>query len=508
MPEPQQFLAEALRRVQGLATDGIVRGPELSRRDRQLLTKRGFLIEIIKGWYALATPENDAGDTTFWHAHFWSFIRAYLSHRFGSKYCLSAEYSLDLWTGNSQTPSQLVVIAGKGGASTLKLPNATSLLIYADSKNLPTKAETIHGVQVMPLATALTRVAPSFFRNSADNAEIAVRLVNPNELIRILLSEKSSLVSVGRLIGAARHCGLTEQAKQLTDDITAAGLEFKESNPFAAPPRLSLGTRLNTPHAGRLKALWNQMLPIAANLFPESPKASKPSAYLKSIGEIHKRDAYNSLSIEGYQVTPELIDQIESGHWNPEANPTDQSTINAMAAKGYFEAFQTVSASIQEILGGQPVSKIANRNFPNWYRKLFSPSVQSGLLSTHALAGFRNRPVFIRGSHHIPPPHEAVPELMELLFQLLDEEAPAGAKAILAHFLFVYIHPYSDGNGRIGRFLLNVFLAAGHYPWTVIRVEKRSQYMTALETASVKGDISDFTSFIASEMEASKKHGN
>ncbi|HRH89073.1 MAG TPA: Fic family protein, partial [Rubrivivax sp.] len=43
---------------------------------------------------------------------------------------------------------------------------------------------------------------------------------------------------------------------------------------------------------------------------------------------------------------------------------------------------------------------------------------------------------------------------------------------MLGHFLFVHIHPYSDGNGRIGRFILNTFLASGGYPWTVIRVEQ------------------------------------
>jgi len=40
---------------------------------------------------------------------------------------------------------------------------------------------------------------------------------------------------------------------------------------------------------------------------------------------------------------------------------------------------------------------------------------------------------------------------------------------VLGHFVFVYIHPYLDGNGRIGRFLMNLMLAAGGYPWTVTR---------------------------------------
>jgi len=59
-----------------------------------------------------------------------------------------------------------------------------------------------------------------------------------------------------------------------------------------------------------------------------------------------------------------------------------------------------------------------------------------------------------------------------------------------------YIHPYFDGNGRIGRFLMNVALAAGGYAWTVIPFEKRNEYMNALESASVSQDIEPFVVFL------------
>ncbi len=85
---------------------------------------------------------------------------------------------------------------------------------------------------------------------------------------------------------------------------------------------------------------------------------------------------------------------------------------------------------------------------------------------------------------------------MPELFKLLQNEEEASVRAVLGHFIFVFIHPYMDGNGRIGRFLMNVMLASGGYPWTVIPVEKRDDYMKALEAASVDQDISKFAGFI------------
>jgi Fic family protein len=84
---------------------------------------------------------------------------------------------------------------------------------------------------------------------------------------------------------------------------------------------------------------------------------------------------------------------------------------------------------------------------------------------------------------------------MPVFFDLLRDEPHPAVRVVLGHFIFVYIHPYVDGNGRIGRFLMNVMLASGGYPWTVIPVTDRTAYMTSLESASVGGDIVPFTRF-------------
>ena len=77
---------------------------------------------------------------------------------------------------------------------------------------------------------------------------------------------------------------------------------------------------------------------------------------------------------------------------------------------------------------------------------------------------------------------------MKTLEKLLAAEPSAAVRGVLGHFIFVFIHPYMDGNGRIGRFILNLMLVSG-LQLTVIRVSKRKSYMMVLESASVEGNI-------------------
>jgi Fic family protein len=100
----------------------------------------------------------------------------------------------------------------------------------------------------------------------------------------------------------------------------------------------------------------------------------------------------------------------------------------------------------------------------------------------------RDFEVRIRGSNHIPPtPLEVRPMLVELLRsvnrhpELLNPVERAG----LFHFRFEDLHPFGDGNGRIGRLAMNMFLYRDGYPMLNVRYGKREGYYRALERSSL-----------------------
>ena len=285
--------------------------------------------------------------------------------------------------------------------------------------------------------------------------------------------------------------------------METAGYTVRATDPFEDASRIMLQTRESSPYVNRIRLMWQTMRDPILGVLPAGPGLPRDArAYLKAVDDIYVNDAYHSLSIEGYRVSRELIERVRSGTWNPDQNPQDRDNRNALAARGYYDAFVSVTASVERVLAGANAGQVSQNDHGDWYRQLFGASVTAGIASASDLAGYRPGPVYIRRSMHVPPPREAVRDCMPVLFELLANEAEPAVRVVLEHFVFVYIHPYMDGNGRTGRFLMNVMLASGGYPWTIVPLERRDDYMAALESASVRQDIRPFAEFVAELVDA------
>jgi len=501
MKTPSDKLTQSLAELKKLQDSGIIaiRTGELSRTHRERLLKNGFIQEVMKGWYIPSRPDKPTGESTAWYASFWGFCSDYLTTRFGDDWCLSPEQSISLHIGDRTVPTQLLVRSPKGGNKPTGLLHNTSILDLRLDILAQEDISTIDGMKVMNISSALVACSPNQFSARPIEMRAALSMISDaSDLLRKLLEGNHSKVA-GRLAGAFRNIGRNKVADTIIDTMRSAGYTINEVDPFENKSTFTFNNNETSPYVNRLRMMWESFREPIANNFPASPKEIIDiDNYMKQIDDIYVTDAYHSLSIEGYRVSKELIERVRLGNWNPDNIEKDKEHRNALAARGYWQAFQAVKESIQKILGGNNAGIVADEDHGKWYRELFGASVAAGIIQPADLAGYRNRPVYIRKSMYTPPNYRAVRDLMPAFFELLQNEKNPAVRIALGHFIFVYIHPYIDGNGRTGRFLMNAMLATGGYSWVVIPVERRDEYMNALEMASVNQDIIPFTKFLAS----------
>jgi hypothetical protein len=354
------------------------------------------------------------------------------------------------------------------------------------------------GLRMFVPAVALTKVPEDFFVRHPVEIQVALAAIkDPSEVLVRLLQGGHSAVA-GRLAGAFRRVGRQAVADEIIKTMKGAGYDVRETDPLARKHVFNPLPQGVAPIVGRIQALWASLRDASMEGFSPAPGLPRDKqAYLRFVDEIYQSDAYHSLSIEGYRVSPELIQRVRAGNWNRDLSEADRQNRDALAARGYWQAFQQVKQAVAKIIAGSAPGVLARTAHRDWYRELFAPSVAAGLIGAAALAGYRNVPVLIQGSRHVPPRSEVVTDAMSTFFDLLEGEKEPSVRAVLGHWLFGFIHPYIDGNGRMARFLMNAMLASGGYPWTVIRVEDRVAYLRALESASVGGDIRPFAAFIA-----------
>ncbi|MDP3641400.1 MAG: Fic family protein [Alphaproteobacteria bacterium] len=105
----------------------------------------------------------------------------------------------------------------------------------------------------------------------------------------------------------------------------------------------------------------------------------------------------------------------------------------------------------------------------------------------------RNIPVRISGSSVILPNYQKVPNLLDAFVESLSVSRDHPFLiAIDAHFKFVSIHPFTDGNGRTGRLLMNLFLMQNGYPPIIISPKERLKYIQSLEKGQLYDDLTDY----------------
>lgn len=142
-----------------------------------------------------------------------------------------------------------------------------------------------------------------------------------------------------------------------------------------------------------------------------------------------------------------------------------------------------------------------------------SPVTREDILALHSLVmdkileakgQFRTAPVFIRGANMTPPPASRVEPLMREWIAWIDSEGneyEPVMRAAIAHHGFEAVHPFLDGNGRVGRLLLNLMLMREGYPPALLLRDWRVRYIRALDTANT-GNYNPLANLIGQATEA------
>ena len=150
----------------------------------------------------------------------------------------------------------------------------------------------------------------------------------------------------------------------------------------------------------------------------------------------------------------------------------------------------------------------ALRQMEDWTRqRIADPISERELLELHAMvlqdidsasAGhYRSERVRIAGSGFIPPANHRFAELIPLAFTRVHVESLHPIlRAAEFHYNLVAVHPFSDGNGRTSRLMMNYALMRENYPPALIEVSRRSEYLAALDDAN-HGRVTPFAELIA-----------
>jgi len=239
------------------------------------------------------------------------------------------------------------------------------------------------------------------------------------------------------------------------------------------------------------KDLLEKIAPLKSSLDSHRPFSDHVVKQLRDYYRIGL--TYTSNAIEGNTLTEsETKVVIEDG-----LTIGGKSLREHYEVLGHAKAYDHIYSLLDKAITEEDVLSL---------HKLFSQQIDS-----ENAGRYRQRNVIITGTDYLPPDYHNVPELMTKYIQNMNrvdsDKHPLEAASDL-HAEFEAIHPFIDGNGRIGRLLLSILTMKNGYCPVIIPPIRRAEYITAMQKTN-KGDLQTLRglmlSVIYEEMKSLKK---
>lgn len=476
-----------------------------SRRAAEVLRRERLLVDALDGAaWVLRSPDTLLDDDQIRLSVYWPLVRS-LTESYAPA-GLDRISAIRALVGEATPPAVLHLRHQRTGSErTLGVTSRHRIVLTPLAADIPAAAAGLPGAATAPDPvtlgdTPVPVVTPAWALLTLPVGDLRSDLALVGAWLQRLLVAGDDLrrayEAMPRPVVASRVAVLAEQAgnQRLADQIRNVvrdrGDELatpSKTGRLVLPPVYREGTAAASPYVGRFIA---QLTGYASDLRRAKigGRARPPltrEQVVAAARSAKRDDIYHSTTIEGYRVTPAEVDAVLSG--KPAAGRTPDEVERLLALQGYARAFDETLRRLPAANG--PVD-LTEGLILDLYTELWAPSVEAGILRVADLRGWRTRAAFLRGSRYVPPPPDKVPALVRALSEQLNAlELTPVQRAALMHWGFETIHPFPDGNGRVGRLLLNLVLGAEGIPWVTIRAEERDAYFRALERGQVDGDI-------------------
>jgi Fic family protein len=203
--------------------------------------------------------------------------------------------------------------------------------------------------------------------------------------------------------------------------------------------------------------------------FNKELKSMPKSAREKELDVFSINFTYNTQRIEGSTLTLRETSDLLADGISPSHKPIRDVKEAEAHKKVFFEMLSSKNMFLTTV--------------QKWHKQLLqetNPDI-AGKIRTHG--------VRIAGATFMPPsPVELNPELEDFYkwYNKVKKKVNSIKLSALVHLKFVSIHPFSDGNGRTSRLMMNFILKENNYPLLNIKYSNRSSYYTALENSNIK----------------------